>query len=106
MSEYKSNKYIIKNCPSFCDIENGTGWKEVVKNTCICIRPRFRRPTKCEDIDDCLLKRLVERCRDFTCDCLIENRKCGAMDDMPMCCDLWKGRYILGLLDIEEVDEE
>ncbi len=34
-----------------------------------------------------------------------ENNRCGAMDNMPLCCELIAKKDILNLLEIEEVDE-
>ena len=61
-----SKKYIIKNCPAFCNNFCGDDRKEYF----------------CEEITDCLLKWIVEKCKK-TCrmrctnDCLGTKKHCG-----------------------------
>ena len=83
-------KYIILNCPCYYEKCLDTP-RDVYKN--------------CVDITDCPLKQIVEKCKRVDCDCLIDKRKCGAMDNMPMCCELFIKKDILKDLEIEEVNE-
>ena len=98
--EISKLRYIVKNCDNFipeysyfdaCCCKNGN----VINGAYV---------TKCADVSSCLIKQIVEKCKNTECDCLIEKRKCGAIDNMPMCCDLWKSKDILSLLDIEDVE--
>ena len=91
-------KYIIKNCPAFsvCGI--------CVSQEAECL---------CKDCTDCLLKQIVKKCKNIACDVLINTsinnkgrkNRCGAMDNMPLCCELIGKKDILSLLEIEEVNE-
>ena len=90
-------KYIIKNCSAYsvCGI--------CVSQEAECL---------CKDCTDCLLKRIVELCKSIDCDVLvstsINNKKmknrCGAMDNMTLCCEVIGKKEILNLLEIEEVE--
>lgn len=85
-------KYIIKNCPA-CD-------KEFV-----CREHYFS--TYCENYDDCLLKQIVEKCKNYKENCKIE----GVCLDERLCSTCFLGganelgEWILDDLEIEEVNE-
>lgn len=90
-------KYVIRNCPC-------AKWRIGQPNKIFCIESE-EYDTLCKDIKNCIPKQIVKKCKNIECDCLIEKRKCGAMDSMSMCCDLWKSKDILSLLEIEEVND-
>ena len=83
--------YVVLNCPC-------------LKNEYACIENSLVRKF-CYECSDCLLKRIIEKCKNINCDCLIDKRKCGAMDSMSMCCELFIKKDILEDLEIEEVNE-
>ena len=58
-----SDKYIIRNCPicEHCDWDNGYGELE---EGYICKRITIDS-FECKDIEKCLLKRIVEKCKLF-----------------------------------------
>ena len=94
-------KYIIKNCPSYNKAEGlGIG---------ICLD---EYNLKCELNPDCLMKRIVKECKNIKCDVLIHaihknkirKNRCGAIDGMPMCCEVMAKKELLRLLEIEEVE--
>lgn len=78
-----TNKYIIKNCPSYTDDDD-----------CDCVSFDVTE-YKCQDCTDCLLKRIVEKCKSY--------------EDMSSCYDCtWGGglaKEILSMLEIEECAE-
>lgn len=74
------NKYIIKNCYAITSHSGDKKWKSA---TCTKYKD-------CQDCSDCLLKRIVEKCRDMTAD-----RTYYAYDF---------AKEILDLLAIEEVE--
>ena len=88
-------KYIIKNCPAFDDQARCTAGPIITGNYL----------KECECFSVCLLKQIVEKCKKVDCDCLIDKRKCGAMDSMSTCCELFIKKDILKDLEIEEVNE-
>lgn len=88
------SKYIIKNCPALYGDE---GCKEFTYED---------GSVNCKNRTDCLLKQIVEKCKKVDCDCLIDKRKCGAMDSMSMCCELFIKKDILRDLEIEEVNDD
>lgn len=45
-------KYIIKNCPAFCDVDDD--WNCINRDT---------EELKCQNYTDCLLKQIVEKCK-------------------------------------------
>ena len=97
-------KYVIKNCPNILLQKSiypvcALTWKITAP-----LDP-FDNYQDCKDIPDCLLKQIVEKCKKVDCDCIIDKRKCGAMDSMSMCCELFVKEDILNLLEIEEVNE-
>ena len=61
-------KYIIKNCPALYMLDIKLGEK-IIDTVSSC----FEAHCKCEDRTDCLLKQIVEKCKNIECDCLIEN---------------------------------
>lgn len=89
-----SNKYVIKNCPACYSI--------LGKEEYICDLYNDR---KCQDCTDCVLKRIVELCKDAKSECSCKNPnpdidcfECtsGGRADMA--------KEILQLLEIEEVE--
>lgn len=92
-------KYIVKNCPLYEQYDCFNLGKCKNSSCCNGIHIDF-----CKDISNCLLKQIVDKCKNVECDCLIEKRKCGAMDNMPICCDLWRSKDILSLLEIKECE--
>ena len=81
-------KYIIKNCPSFVLMQNA-------KQTYFDVCGKGKIGTLCKDCTDCLLKRIVEKCKSY--------------EDMSSCYDCtWGGglaKEILSMLEIEECEE-
>ena len=88
------SKYIIKNCPAFS--------LEPTKAGNVCKKWCSSKP--CQHYTDCPLKQIVKKCKRVDCDCLIDKRKCGAMDSMSTCCELFTKKDILKDLEIEEVN--
>lgn len=95
-------KYIIKNCPACC---NYAGIYSCEDN-----HDEQGRDTYCENIENCLLKRIVELCKDKITFC----EKCSKKADLVYdCVDCNEGgeahlaRAIMSnFLEIEEVNEE
>lgn len=80
------SKYIIKNCPicELCDWDNGYGELE---EGYLCKRITIDS-FECKDIEHCLLKQIVEKCKDA--------RRTGRKAYLPI--------EILDLLQIQEVE--
>lgn len=89
-------KYIVKNCPA-CVISPSVCSEWHIKNG--------GKAKDCQDISDCLIKQVIEKCKSVDCDCIVDRKNCGQMDFLPMCCDLWKSKDILQLFEIEECEE-
>lgn len=95
-------KYIIKNCPAYA--------KGITMFDCTY---EYTTQIFCKEITNCPLKQIVEKCKKIDCDILVNTsingkvrkNRCGAMDGMPLCCELIGKKDILSLLEIEEVDE-
>ena len=95
-------KYIIKNCPAVYIFKGGYS----------CNNLDYDEHIFCKDIPDCLLKRIIELCKNIECDVLVNTKinnkgtknRCGAMDNMPLCCEVIVKKEILNLLEIEEVE--
>lgn len=96
-------KYIVKNCPNILPQKSIYPVCALTWKITAFLDP-FDNYQYCKDINNCLLKQIVEKCKNAECDCLIEKRKCGAMDNMPICCDLWRSKDILSLLEIKECE--
>lgn len=89
-----SDKYIIKNCPCFWHIGEDDG----------CSLENMKL---CEDDTDCVMKQIVELCRERSNKC----ERCKGFEDyQPTDClscsndDVILANDILQLLDIEEVE--
>jgi len=85
---------IIRNCPA-CQIEPSCCTEWHLKNG---------EWKDCENINDCLLKRIVEKCKSTDCGALVENTKCGNFDFDGVCCEIATKKDILQMLDIQEVE--
>lgn len=89
-----SNKYIIKNCPNYDDYFNPN-------ETC-----RKKYSQYCQDCTDCVLKQIVEKCKNYKESCKIE----GNCLDERLCSTCFLGganelgEWILDDLDIQEVE--
>ena len=92
----KQIKYIIKNCPAFCDVDDD--WDCISRDT---------EELKCQDCTDCLLKQIVEKCRSEQVEC-----PCNDDDETRYYC--WEcekphraslATEILSMLEIEECEE-
>lgn len=102
-------KYIIKNCPNYLPEFFLLGACKCEKGSSI----NGKYIDNCKDVTDCLLKQIVNKCKKIDCDVLINTsinnkgrkNRCGAMDNMPLCCEIIAKKDILGLLEIEEVNE-
>lgn len=99
-----SDKYIIRNCPicEHCDWVNGYGELE---EGYICKRITIDS-FECKDIENCLLKQIVELCKDYYKNCEIEGN---CIDDRTCTSCFFGGgnelaQDILSNLDIEEVE--
>ncbi len=79
-------KYIIKNCPCFVE---GIAIKGNEQKTQTCNNHKVRELTLCQDCTDCVLKQIVEKCKERTVGFIEE----GAIKE-----------EILKLLDIEECE--
>ena len=82
-------KYIIKNCSAYSDF-----CKEI-------------KSYECQNIENCLLKQIVEKCKNYKENCKIE----GVCLDERLCSTCFLGganelgEWILSDLEIEEVNE-
>lgn len=91
-------KYTIKNCPS-CKMFNVFGQDD---KPCCYYEMKY-----CEDVEDCLLKQIVEKCLDYPKRCEIE----GNCLDNRLCSTCFFGggcelaQDILSELEIEECEE-
>ena len=91
-----SDKYIIKNCPA------------ILRMTKVCDAYETTRdlPQLCKDRTDCVLKQIVELCKDYYKNCEIE----GNCIDNRTCTSCFFGggnelaQDILSNLDIQEVE--
>lgn len=97
------NKYIIKNCPSLNQARNLCN--EII-STCCADYNMGKEVVWCKDCTDCLLKRIVKKCKTHLnfCD------NCDGDVNID-CIDCTQGgkaimsNYILELLEIEECEE-
>ena len=82
-----TNKYIIKNCPA------------ILRMTKICDDYRTTRdnPRLCKDCTDCVLKQIVKKCKSS----IRENER-----DIYRAGRMSLAINILGLLDIEDAEDE
>ena len=104
------SKYIIKNCPicEHCDWDNRYGELE---EGYICKRITIDS-FECKDIEQCLLKRIVEKCKEtekYYSECIAKNRETFGqyMDEENMTWLMGRSHHageILRLLDIQEVE--
>lgn len=83
-------KYIIKNCPALMD-----GYSKYGKYNGECCDKEVG--TKCEYCKDCLLKQIVDKCKDAQCGDYSNDAYSGGLFDMA--------NRILELLDIQEIEE-
>lgn len=83
------SKYIIKNCPCFVE---GIAIKGNEQKTQTCNNHKIRELTLCQDCTDCVLKQIVEYCKN------IEKDHYWGMREMRF------SQEILKLLDIQEVE--
>lgn len=87
------SKYIIKNCPALYQIKGMTNE---------CLDGNYQ----CQDCTDCLLKQIVEKCKNYKEDCKIK----GNCLDERLCSTCFLGganelgEWILDDLDIQEVE--
>ena len=84
-----SDKYIIRNCPNFDDYFNPN-------ETC-----KKRYSQYCQDCTDCVLKQIVELCKNIDCPCEYKGADCWE------CTESGAKRLadkISQLLDIQEVE--
>lgn len=92
------SKYIIKNCPACYNYEGKYG--------CEDNHDAQGRDTYCECINDCILKQIVEKCKNYKENCKIE----GNCLDERLCSTCFLGganelgEWILDDLDIQEVE--
>ena len=94
------SKYIIKNCPAFLD---DVQLLEFSEGTCNSLQ---NHRTYCQDCTDCVLKQIVELCKDYYKNCEIEGN---CIDDRTCTSCFFGGgnelaQDILSNLDIEEVE--
>lgn len=86
-----NRKYIIRNCPACYDYEGKYG--------CEDNHDEQGRDTYCELVTDCVLKQIVELCKDIDCPCEYQGVDCWE------CTEGGARRFankILKLLDIQE----
>ena len=99
------SKYIIKNCPCLEDIydaefDNDGNMQKILQQQNYCIR----NEKSCDKVSDCLLKRIVEKCKDAQdeCSCKIRNYvKCFECTSGGRAA---LGKEILEQLEIEEIE--
>ena len=94
------SKYIIKNCPAFLD---DVQLLEFSEGTCNSLQ---NHRTYCQDCTDCVLKQIVELCKDYYKNCEIEGN---CIDDRTCTSCFFGGgnelaQDILSNLDIQEVE--
>lgn len=92
LKEQMTKKYVVKNCPCFVE---GIAIKGNEQKTQTCNNHRVRELTHCQDCTDCLIKQIIDRCRD-------------SMDyhskDMYILGRTNMAGIVLALLQIEEVE--
>lgn len=90
-----ANKYIVKNCPAIlpmtklCDSEN-----------------TFNCGTFCKDCTDCVIKQVIEKCKDAKLECSCKNPNLDI--DCFECTSGGRaelGQEILNMFDIEEINK-
>lgn len=99
-------RYIVKNCPCFV---LGIAMKGNDKKVQTCNNYRIRELTHCSDIADCVIKQVIEVCKERSGKC----ERCKASEDyQPTDCldycsidDVIFAKQILQLFDIEEIKE-
>ena len=80
-------KYVIKNCPLYEQYDSFNLKKCKDSSSCNGIHIDF-----CKDINDCLLKQIVEKCKEVT-------------ESLYVCNDMYRfADNILDLLEIEECE--
>ena len=87
-------KYIIKNCPAFCDVDDD--WDCISRDT---------EELKCQNFADCLLKQIVEKCEfwiNFCKECRETDILC---EDCTYSGKAYFAKEILSMLEIEECEE-
>ena len=87
----KMSKYIVKNCPSY-DKDEQKGY------TCTTLSVKS---AECEDCTDCLIKKVIEKCKNIDCPCEDKGTACLVCGE-----DSRKilANEILQLFEIEEVE--
>lgn len=97
------SKYIIKNCPAYNDMPNIFG---EVYGYCDNEHDIDLNKCMCENITDCVLKQIVEKCKNYKESCKIE----GNCLDERLCSTCFLGganelgEWIFDDLDIQEVE--
>lgn len=86
-----TKKYIVKNCP--CLYEYGKG-------DC-CNDLKFDQHTLCKDCTDCLIKQVVEKCKNIECPCEFNGADCWECSTAGQ---KTLAEQILQLFEIEEVE--
>lgn len=89
------SKYIIKNCPCLIDFDEQSLFENLCKNG-----------GSCKDCTDCVLKQIVELCKDYSKNCEIEGN---CIDDRTCTSCFFGGgnelaQDILSNLNIQEVE--
>lgn len=91
-------KYVIKNCDNYTEFDKDWTCRSTIQNRkgCYC----------CQDCTDCVMKQIVELCKDYYKNCEIE----GNCIDNRTCTSCFFGggnelaQDILSNLDIQEVE--
>jgi len=65
LKEQMTKKYIVKNCPSYD--EHSVEWN--------CLN-ETNANLLCEDCTDCLIKQVVEKCKNIECPCEYKGADC------------------------------
>lgn len=91
-----SDKYIIRNCPCFVE---GIAIKGHEQKTQTCNNHKIRELTLCQDCTNCLMKQIVELCKEVE---NIENVK--TLYDAAQSGMFLQANRILKFLDIQEVE--
>lgn len=87
------SKYIIKNCPCIIEFKN--------MHFCAELNNVDELKQLCQDCTDCVLKQIVEKCKEIKCPCEYKGADCWE------CTESGAKRFadrILQLLDIQEVE--
>lgn len=65
--------YVIRNCPCFVE---GIAIKGNEQKTQTCNNHKVRELTHCKDCTNCLIKQVIEKCKNIECPCEYKGADC------------------------------